>query len=190
MKKHLGKVAVASVVGALLGGVAAVAQQPSGDAAGLPVLKGVYYRSGGNWVTLQHDVLWPYKKNGWKWYAGVGQGDYYAEVPGEHARVQVADGQPVFYVRGMASALGPRLVQYGAKRDFRSLRYNAGRLFEPSVPFHRSVLRDADVTQVAPNIVSIRPRGTLTPGEYAVVATAGPDQQRLYMNFDFRVGGR
>jgi hypothetical protein len=111
-----------------------------------------------------------------------------AEIPGEHAATQVADGMPTFYVRGLTSRMGPKLVQLSSKDDFRrvSMPYHAQ--FEPRVPFAKSALKDVDVTEVAPNVVSVRPRTALAPGEYAVVATGTPDQQRLYLGFDFRVG--
>ena len=173
---------------ALLGSVLAWAQQPAPQAAaGLPNLKGVYYRAGSGWSNLPQTLLWPYNKSSAKWWLSVGPVDYFAELPGEHARVQMADAQPMFYVRGLATQMGPRLIQLGAKQDFRRVKMRNTNNFEPRIPFSNNALRDVDVAQVGPNVVSIRPRANLAPGEYAIVTPAGPDQQRIYLGFDFRV---
>jgi hypothetical protein len=181
------KLAAAACGAVMLIAGLANAQQPA-NLAGMPALKGVYFRTGATWTSLPYTLLWPYAKNEWKWWLSVGRPDYMAEIPGEHAAIQVTDGQPTFYVRGLTSAMGPKLVQFGTRHDFRRVKMPYTAQFEPRVPFDSKALRDIEVAQVAPNVVSVRPRAPLTPGEYAVVATATRDLQRLYMGFDFRVG--
>ena len=180
---------IACLICALLYCALALGQQPAqpASAAGLPTLKGVYYRAGTGWANLPYTLLWPYNKSAWKWWLSVGGVDYFAELPGEHARVQMTDAQPVFYVRGLATQMGPRLIQFGAKDDFRRVKMLKTRNFEPRVPFAGNTMRNVEIAQVGPNVVSIRPAANLTPGEYAIVTPAGPDQQRLYLGFDFRV---
>lgn len=175
---------------AALFSAAAFGQQaaPQGAVAGLPNLKGVYYRAGNAWENLPFSIMFPNTKTVWKWWLSVGNNEYYAALPGERALTQLTDAQPVFYVKGLATYMGPKLVQLSNKRDFRRVKMINRTLFEPRFPFHSSAVRDVELSQVSENVVSLRPRSSLPVGEYAIVTNAGPDQQRLYLGFDFRVG--
>jgi len=172
-----------------LGVVCATVAMAQQSAAGLPSTKGVYYRTGNNWVNLKWSLLWPYGQEEVKSFLSLSKAQTAAEIPGAHSMMQVADGQPVFFVKGLASAMGPKLVQLSTKNDYRRIKMRRNSLFEPQSPFFEKDARDVEIAQVAPDVVSIRPTAALTPGEYAVVTTAGPDQRRMMLSFDFRVGG-
>jgi hypothetical protein len=156
----------------------------------MPNAKGVYYKSGGNWSSLSWTLLWPSLHNEVAEYFSVGKRHYVAEVAGQHAVMQVGEAQPVFFVRGLANALAPRLIQFTNKKDHRQVNMKPASLFAPEVPIAEKDMRDIDIAVLSENIVAIRPKGNLPAGEYALVTNGLEDSRRIMMSFEFRVAGK
>ena len=116
---------------AVLTSVSAFGQSPI---EGMPNAKGVYYKTGEDWATLPWNMMFPTIHNQVREYFSIGRRQYVAEVPGRQAMVQVSEAQPVFFVRGLANGIAPRLVQFTNKKDHRQVGMKQASLFTPEVP--------------------------------------------------------
>jgi hypothetical protein len=172
---------------AVLASVSAFGQNP---VEGMPNAKGVYYKSGENWSSLAFNMMYPAMHNLTAEYFSVGKRQYIAEVPGQHAMLQVGEAQPVFFVRGLTNGISPRLVQFTNKKDHRQVTMKQGTMFTPEVPIADKEMRDIEVAVLSENIIAVRPKGNLPVGEYAIVTNPLEDSRRMMMSFEFRVVGR
>ena len=168
-------------------GISAFGQNP---VEGMPNAKGVYYKTGSSWASLPRQLLWPSMKNEVAEYFSVGKKHYVAQVPGQHASMQVTDAQPVFFVRGLSNSIGPRLIQFTNKKDYRQVSMKEASLFAPEIPVQEKDMREIEIAVLSDNIIAVRPKGNLPAGEYALVTNALEDSRRIMMSFEFRVAAR
>ena len=169
---------------AVLASVSAFAQSP---VDGMPNAKGVYYKSGENWSSLSWNMMWPTIHNQVRDFLSIGKRQYVAEIPGQHATLQVGEAQPVFFVRGLGNGITPRLVQFTNKKDYRQVKMKDASLFAPRVPIEDKEMRDIEIAVLSENIIAVRPKGNLPAGEYAIVTNTLEDSQRMMMSFEFSI---
>jgi len=163
-----------------------IGQDAAGEVGSIPALQGVYYRSASDWVALPFTILSPYPTTSWKWWLGVGSRGFVAEVPGDHAALNVSSS-PVFVVRGLPSRITPLLIRFDPKNEFRSVKMPYGRLHEPRSSFAEEARVPIDVRLVGEKMVALRPLQALAPGEYAVVASPNANATMEFFSYDFRV---
>jgi len=164
-----------------------VAQESSAVPEGLPWPKGVYIRTGSEWIGLQANPLVPFMTGDARWLLGFGHGDAVAEIPGPHAMVQLGNGKPMFYLRGMPQSNGIYLVRSEQKEDFRQIRLPMSRDFRQFTKLRQQDLVDLDMRPVAGDVISATPRTELKPGEYAIVSVFEQNFRQIRASFDFGV---
>ncbi len=190
---------VSSIACATLLSVALMAQDnpppaPPGtmDITGIPEPRGIYYRSTGDWVTLQNQVLMPY----WEGRAvalellNAGGTDHTAaQMPGSHAVVQIGnDPRPTFYLHGISPA-DVHLVRATTKPEYRELRMDVSRHFWEWAHYRAKDITDFEIQGVNGDVVAIRPSSDLKPGEYALASVFEPGQRWVRVGFDFGILG-
>jgi hypothetical protein len=184
---------------AVLLGVALLAQDnppPTQTAelelATLPPPNGIYYRASRGWVALSPMVLMPFAEG--KAPAleilNVGSDHTVVEMPGSHAGVQIGnDARPIFYLHGISPS-DLYLVRAVSKADYREVRMPVSRHFREWAHFRAKDVADVEIVDVNGDVVAIRPRVDLTPGEYTLASLAGQDYRWLRLGFDFGILGR
>ena len=189
---------ISSIAFATLLGVALHAQNnpppaPSGsiDLTGIPAPRGIYYHAADEWVTLSHTVLMPF----WEGRStalevlNVGSDHTVSELPGSHSGLQIGnDLRPTFYLHGISPA-DVYLVRAVTKTDYRELRMPVSRHFNEWAHFRSKDVTDFDIQGVNGDVVAIRPRADLKPGEYALASVFEPGERWIRLGFDFGIAG-
>lgn len=168
---------------AIATGASALAQSSLADSVPWP--RGVYLRSGNDWVSLPVNPLLPIMNGSARWLLGFGQSDAVAELPGPHALVQTGNAKPMFYLRGMPN--GIRLIRTDQKDDYRMIRMPVTRDFRQFTKFRAQDTIELDVRGVSGDVVSATPKADLKPGEYAIVGAFEQSQRQIRASFEFGV---
>jgi hypothetical protein len=186
----------ASIACVALLGVALIAQdspppaQPSNlDLTGIPASRGIYYHAADEWVALSHTVLMPFDKE--KSVAlqilNVGSDHAAAQMPGPHSGVQIGnDARPTFYLHGISPA-DVYLVRAVTKADYRELPMPISRHFGEWAHFRAKDVTEVEIQAVNGDVVAIKPRADLKPGEYALASAAGSGDRWIRLGFDFGI---
>jgi len=161
------------------------------DLTGIPEPRGIYYRSAGDWVTLQNTVLMPL----WEGRAAaleilnVGSDHTVAQMPGSHAVVQIGnDPRPTFYLHGISPA-DVYLVRATSKADYREVRMDVSRHFWEWGHFRAKDVTDFEIQGVNGDVVTIRPSADLKPGEYTLASVYASGERWVRLGFDFGILG-
>ena len=165
------------------------ATQPGNAAiADLPAIRGVYYHTPDGWVALQSTLFMPYGvSGGTAAFFGLARGHAYAEIPGSHADLQIGnDARPTFYVRGI-TPVQLYLVRAISKPYYRELRLPMSDDFQVWAHFRSQDVADVDIEPVAPDVVSVKPRADLKPGEYTLAPVIAPSDLWLRLSYGFGV---
>ncbi len=166
---------------------------PSGnmDLTGIPEPRGIYYRSAGDWVTLQNQVLMPL----WEGRGAaleilnVGSDHTVAQMPGSHATVQIGnDPRPTFYLHGI-SPTDVHLVRATTKTEYREVRMDVSRHFWEWAQYRAKDVTDFEIQGVNGDVVAIRPSADLKPGEYALASGITSGDRWVKIGFDFGILG-
>ena len=155
--------------------------------AGMPPERGIYYRSGTEWVALPSDMLMPFLHAGVKDFLNVGSRDAIAEMPGSRAAIQIRNPKPTFYVRGLAATRGLYLVQSVARQDYRELRLPVSRRFQDWAHYSGPNIQEVDLKRVSRDVFSVTPRADLKPGEYAIASAPDLNDRWIRLGFEFGV---
>ena len=175
-----------ALVISFLGALAPVfAQNP--PATGLPFERGVYYRIESGWVPLSRTVLLPIVGGATAPFLNMGHRGASAELPGPQAIVRSTSGRPTFYIRGFNPSAGLYLVRSDAKRDHRKLSMTVNRHLDDGPQFHKKDLVELEIQSVSADIITVRPKSNLTPGEYVIVPPAEPQFRWIYFGYGFAV---
>lgn len=175
------------VLAIALGGFAAAQSAPEG----LPWPRGVYIRTGADWIGLPANPLMPFlNAGGARWLLGFGHGDAVAELPGPHALVQLGSAKPMFYLRGLPQSNGIYLVRSEQKEDYRALRFPTTGDIRQFTRMRQHDLIDLDVRPVAGDVISLTPRADLKTGEYAIVSYFEQNYRAIRASFDFGIASR
>jgi hypothetical protein len=169
--------------------------EPSTIVPGLPVPHGLYFQSAAGWRAMDSVVLFPdieaRSKTNWK---TLGSFDRAREnrryvVPGRQARGQVAGPRPAFYLRGQRPERGWSVVRLTPQTDRRELIATIPDVFarEPRMTFASGAPVELDPATTADDVVTLRPRADLAPGEYLVFKIVS-GQPWLIEGYAFEVG--
>lgn len=163
------------------------AQSLNLDLAGLPAEHGIYYHAAAEWVGLAPTVLLPFSEG--KSMAleilNVGSDHTVAELPGSHAGTQIVnDARPIFFLHGILPDQ-VYLVRTVSKGDYREFRMPVSRHFSEWAHFRAKDLVEFDVVDVNGDVVAIRPRSELGPGEYTLASSVQRDDRWLRLGYSF-----
>jgi hypothetical protein len=157
------------------------------DPAGLPPEHGIYYHSATDWVPLESTILMPFRasKGATLEVLNVGSEKTVAQMPGPHAGVQIAkDARPIFFLHGILPDL-VYLVRTASKADYRKLRMPESKPFNEWTHFRAKDLMEFDVVYVNGDVVVIRPRMELGPGEYTLASSVQSGDRWLRLGYSF-----
>jgi hypothetical protein len=135
-----------------------------------PAEPGVYYKSGVDWIRLSP----PSGRVEGKvvGFSGVRRAKVY---DGAHAKAQVAELKPEFYVRGFpVNEQEIRILRLETKQDYREAQIDRGNLRLTGSPYKASDIHTVTVTRVSNRVHKITPASDLQSGEYGLI---------LYMSY-------
>ena len=110
-----------------------------------------------------------------------------AVVPGGYAALAIPDRRPTFYLRGDRLGNQTYLVRGAQKGDRREFHFNRDSQVGEWVGFRDADLTELEVESVGGDLIRLRPRVDLTPGEYVFVAALEPRYRTIRLAFDFGV---
>ncbi len=157
------------------------------DIAGLPAGRGIYYHAAHEWIGLPFTILMPFVhgKGIVMEVLNVGSEHSISEMPGSYAAVQIGnDARPTFYLRGISPA-DLYLVRAIRKAGYRELRMPISRDFQEWAHFRTEDLADIELQEVAPDVVMVKPRAQLKPGEYAIATPFEPGARWMRLGYGF-----
>jgi len=158
------------------------------DLAGIPGPRSISYRAAAEWVALPSTVLMPFRQGraAALEVLNVGTEHTVAELPGSHARIQIGNTRPTFYLHGISPA-DVYLVRMATKADYRELRMPVSRHFREWAHFQAKDVTDVEIQGVDGDIVAIRPSAELKPGEYALASAFDAGDRWIRLGFEFGI---
>lgn len=162
-------------------------QQTGAPPEGLPSPRGVYYRGSSGWEALPRTVFLPLEDGQIRSLLSLGPRGAAAQLPGPQSVVRSGSARPVFYIRGFSPANGLYLVHARSKREYRDVRMSVDRHAFDGPHFRNGDLRAFDVDAVAPDVISLRPRANLAPGEYVIVPPVEAAFRWIQFGYSFGV---
>jgi hypothetical protein len=130
-----------------------------------PAEPGVYYKSGVDWIRLAP----PSGRLDGK-VVGFSRVRRYKVYDGAHAKAQVAELKPEFYVRGFpVSEQEIRILRLETMQDHRETQIDRDTLHHTGLPYKASDLHTVTVTRVSNRVHKITPASNLQPGEYGLI---------------------
>jgi hypothetical protein len=168
------------------------AQPGNLDLRGLPAERGIYYHAANEWVALSSTVLVPFSegKTAALEILNVGSDHTVAELPRSHANLQIGnDTRPTFYLHGI-NPEDVYLVRVESKADYRELRMPISRHFREWAHFRDKDVTDFDIEAVNGDLVVIKPRVELKPGEYALASVIDPRDRWIRIGYSFGLVAR
>ncbi|HEX5227578.1 MAG TPA: hypothetical protein VFW44_07695 [Bryobacteraceae bacterium] len=166
----------------------ATTQPANMDLTGLPYGRGVFYKSGADWVVLSHNVLMPFSEG--RALAldilNVGSDHATSEMLGAHSGIQIADPRPTFYLHGINPS-DVYLVRAIPKDDYREVRMPLSRHYRKWAHFRAVDVSELAITGINGDVIAVRPSADLKPGEYALTAGAQHGDEWLRLGFDFGI---
>ena len=157
-----------------------------GGAPGLPNQPGAYYRSSSGWVALPSFLVWPPLTASWKFSVRFGRNDYTIALPGLHARLQIGERRPMFYLREPQSDTPGQLFELATRKDHRELRLASSDIFATEVGYQQRDLQEIEFGALAADVFTVRPKTDLSAGEY-LYCTAVTGGHRLLLCYDFGI---
>lgn len=186
-KTWLGLFFVGAAVVALLWAIPVEAQQAR--VIQVPFARGVYYEAPSGWVALPSSVFMPLLDGGLQELLSVGPRGVVTQMAGPHAAVSINNPKPTFYLRGYQAGSRPYLVRGTQKEDSRELHMTRSRNMREWAHFRAQDLTDLEIAPVAEDLVTIRPRTDLKPGEYVIVSSVQPGFRAIRLASEFGVRG-
>jgi hypothetical protein len=133
--------------------------------SGLPPRHGVYYRRDSAWLSLPSSFLTSRLAINWIGFRGDG---YRLDLPGRHARCQLLDNRPTFYVSDYEPEGPWQIFSLSKKRNRRELRVSSRSAFPWEVEINADAFRGIEISAATAGVFAIRPRSDLEAGEYAL----------------------
>jgi hypothetical protein len=164
------------------------AEPASMDLKGLPAGRGIYYRSGGDWIALSSTVLMPF----WEGRGlalsifNVGSDHASSEILGAHSGLQIGDSRPIFYLHGINPS-DAYLVRAVSQDDYREIRMPVSRRYRKWAHFRAEDVADVAIVGINGDVVAVKPSADLKPGEYAFAPGVQTGDQWLRLGFDFGI---
>jgi hypothetical protein len=126
---------------------------------------GVYYKSGVDWIRLSP----PSGRLDGK-VVGFSRLRRYKVYDGAHAKAQIAELKPEFYVRGFpVSEQEIRILRLETMQDHREAQIDRDTLHHTGLPYKASDIHTVTVTRVSNRVHKITPASDLQPGEYGLI---------------------
>jgi hypothetical protein len=180
-------IAIALLCGILCTILAFAQQKPQGTIIRVPAERGVYYDGPSGLIALPTRVFMPMQRGAWRNFLGLGAVRLTAVVPGANASLAILDPRPTFYLRGERPGNETYLVQGSQREDHREFHMTRDSGFEAWMRFRQKDLADVEVEPLGADLVRLRPRARLEPGEYAIVAVLEPRFRAIRLAFDFGI---
>lgn len=192
IKRHPIQILCATLLAAasLAQGQPMPAQAGNADIAGLPAARGIYYHAAHEWIGLPFTVLMPFPdgKGLLLEVLNLGSDHAISEMPGSHAGVQIGnDARPAFYLRGIEPA-DLYLVRAIHKRGYRELRMPISSDFREWAHFRSEDVADIELREVGANVVTVKPRTGLKPGEYVIATPFESGARWIRLGYGFGLG--
>ena len=155
---------------------------------GLPCKQGYFYKSGTEWIELNHSVISRAKLKGIE--KMILSGSIVSEgidvvYEGPQALLKVSEARPTFYVHlpGQSSFIDQYffrsqtkqvIVQLDQKKSTRQLEIRPTGIFSyrRGSQFRKKDMHETVVTRVSRDVIAITPKSDLTPGEYLLTVLA------------------
>jgi hypothetical protein len=150
-------------------------------APGLPPEPGVYYRSSSGWIALPSFLVWPPLMAPWQF----GRKDYTIALPALHARLQIVERRPMFYLREPPSGAAGQLLELSTRKEHRELRLTSGDTFPTEISYLQD-RREVEIGSVAADVFTVRAKSDLTAGEY-LYCNAVPGVHQLLLCYEFGI---
>ena len=126
---------------------------------------GVYYKFGVDWIRLA-----PISGRLDGKAVGFSRVRLSKVYDGAHAKAQIAELKPEFYVRGFpVSEQEIRILRLETKQDHREALIDRDILHHTGLPYKASDIHTATVTRVSNRVHKITPASDLQPGEYGLI---------------------
>ena len=119
-------------------------------------------------------------------WTGFRYGAFGALLQGRQAQVQLLDRRPTFHVPSAQAAEEWQLLQLARKKDHREVRvvHRASLPWDDGIDARASC--EIEITPLGGDVVFIRPRSELEPGE-SLVCGSVPGGRRLFRCYEFGV---
>lgn len=152
----------------------------------LPLERGVFYRVGSDWVPLERTEFLPLLNGQSRAFLSLGHREAVAQIPGPQAMVR-SNAKPVFYIRGFEPADGIYLVRARQGREYRRVKMDVDHHTYNGPEFRDRELLPFDLAAAGPDVITLTPRGNLSPGEYVIVPAVGPSYRWIHFAYGFGV---
>ncbi|HLK48786.1 MAG TPA: hypothetical protein VKT49_11660 [Bryobacteraceae bacterium] len=150
----------------------------------LPGPAGVYFRAPAGWTRIGSFLLWTPFYSGWNWYHGRREST--VALGSAQAALQMRETQPTFYLREPASGEPWRIIRVSSRDAHRLLRVAASDDLGQPLRTQPNQVSGLQMTHVAGRIFTLKPAGSLEPGEY-VLCTTVPGGPGLNLCYSFGV---
>ena len=167
---------------------AALAQQ--NQAPAIPPESGVYYQTASGWATLRSTLMMPFLTETVASFLSVGRRQAVVDMPGSNSGFRIANARPTFVVRGLSPATGMYLVRSNRKQEYREVRMPIDGNITQWAHFRSKDLTEIEIEPLFPDIVRVRPRVDLKPGEYVLVSDLEPRYRAIRLAFEFGITGQ
>src|SRR5712691_138772 len=176
-----------SVAGLALCSAALLAQQNPPATSAIPPEGGIYYQAPAGWVPLRSTLMMGLTGGSAKEFFSVGRREEVVEMPGRNSGFRINNARPTFVVRGLSPATGLYLVRGTQKQDFREVRMPLSSRITQGTHFRAKDLNDIEMEPLFPDVLRVRPRADLKPGEYVIVSDLEPRYRAIRLGFEFGV---
>jgi hypothetical protein len=163
---------------------------PAQDAAAIPQVNGIYYQTASGWAPLHSTVFMPMAAGGTLQYFSLGHRRAVVEMPGSAAAFRVPNPRPTFAVRGLSPATGLYLVRSARKQGYREVSMPVAGAFTQWARFRSKDLSEIELEPLSSDVVRVRPRADLPPGDYVLVSDLEPQYRAIRLGFEFGVTTR
>ena len=168
---------------------AALMAQERRASSAIPPESGAYYQATAGWVPLRSTLIMPMVNGTTKELFGVGHREATVELPGTNAAFRITNVRPTFVVRGFSPATGLYLVRGKQKEEYRELRMPISSHITQWGHFRAKDLTEIEIEPLDNDVVRLRPRTDLKPGEYVIVSDRDPRYRAIRVGFEFAVTG-
>jgi hypothetical protein len=153
----------------------------------VPSGSGAYYQGSSGLVPMRGTLLMPVFRDTVSDWLSLGRPAAIVDLPGPSATFRITDIRPTIIVRGFSPDTGLYLVRESHKEDFRRLTMPVSRNISQWAHFRSKDLTELDAEPLYPDVVRIRPRADLKPGDYILVSDLESRFRSIRIGFEFHI---
>lgn len=153
----------------------------------IPPGSAAYYQAPSGLVPMRGTFLMPLFQDTSASWLGVGRPKAIVDLPGKTATFGVAEFRPTFLLRGFSPDSGLYLVRESHKEDFRRLNMPVSRTISQWGHFKNGDLTEIEFDSLDPDVIRIRPRTDLKPGDYILVSDLESRYRAMRIGFEFHI---